>query len=279
MSKEKSPWILNQILPKETPICRYMGFDVFLQILSGKFFVPRKMRFLDARESGKISMKYRFAFGSANENDKEQIDTLDEDRQCQINQYIENLIQSKYLLTSCWTIDNGEDYLMWKSYTTDIGVCVRTTINDLLESIDYEKESYVPICSPMIYGNVSIQKEFLESVFTKDKYYISEKEIRIYFVPKSNLNNVDLNMITNSDVEEILFNASCLEEELYKSDTYSCTLHKFFDIHPSFIKSIIFSPRIKSGTFSCFRYLLRNQYPNIFTSDYMITESKINIKS
>ncbi len=278
MSKEKSPWILNQILPKETPICRYMGFDVFLQILSGKFFVPRKMRFLDARESGKISMKYRFAFGSANENDKEQIDTLDEDRQCQINQYIENLIQSKYLLTSCWTIDNGEDYLMWKSYTTDIGVCVRTTIKDLLESIDYDKESYVPICSPIIYGNVSIQKEFLESIFTKDKYYISEKEVRIYFAPKSELNNADLKNITYQEAERILYNASNKEKELCTNESNTDAPHKIFDIRPTFIKSIILSPMIKPNTISCFKTILKEQFPNIFPNDNMIKQSKLNIK-
>ena len=53
--------------------------------------------------------------------------------------------------------------------------------------------------------------------------------------------------------------------------------YKYFDVQANFIKSIILSPRIKSGTISYFRKLLRKQYKNIFTSDGMIKKSQIEI--
>ena len=68
---EKSPFIINQMITTKTKICRYMGFDNFLQMLYGKFFVPRKNKFLDARECGRISMKNRFAFDIVSTNGKE----------------------------------------------------------------------------------------------------------------------------------------------------------------------------------------------------------------
>jgi len=276
MKKGKSLWIHPVDLSADTRICRYMGFDAFLQLLEGSLFVPRKNLFLDARESGKILNQWRFACSFFEENGEETFRKVNEE-QSEIDKYIENLRKSKYLLTSCWTVDNGEDYLMWMSYAPTIGVCVRTTIGDLLNSIEYDKYDYIPICSPMLYGNVSKRKSFLESVFTKDKYYKSEREMRIYFVPKSEINNFNLDSITNSDIESILINSLVKEKEMCELKTRQSVPYKYFDVQANFIKSIILSPRIKSGTISYFRKLLRKQYKNIFTSDGMIKKSQIEI--
>lgn len=277
MNKGKSLWIQSVDLSAETRICRYMGFDVFLQILEGRLFVPRKKLFLDARESGKISNQWRFACSLFDKNNEKTSDKVVEE-QSKIDEHVDNLKKSRYLLTSCWTFDNGEDYMMWMSYAPTIGVCVQTTIGDLLNSIEYDKYDYIPICSPMLYGNVSIRKNSLESFFTKDKFYKSEREMRIYFVPKSEINKFNLDRVTNSDIESILLNASVSEKRMCESKTSQSVLHKYFDIQANFIKSIILSPQIKSGTISCFRKLLREQYNNIFTSDNMIKTSQIEIR-
>ena len=55
-------FILNQNIDSDTRICRYMGFDVFLQLLNGKLFVPRRELFMDVRESGKKSIKSAYSF-------------------------------------------------------------------------------------------------------------------------------------------------------------------------------------------------------------------------
>ena len=187
-------------------------------------------------------------------------------------------------MTSCWSIDKGEDYLMWESYTDDIGVCVCTTIGDLMDAIDYDKEGYVPICSPMVYGNISERSEFIESVFTKDKFYISENEIRLYFVPKSEFKNIDFKNLTTADIERILLEESLKEAEKEAQKeaqnekigaTYASNI--FFDINPKFIKSVILSPKIKPSTIPSFRKILHSQFNTIFTSDIMIKQSEIQI--
>lgn len=274
--KQKSSCILNQSIRLSTRISRYMSFDVFLQLLEGKLFVPRKMIFLDSRECGLISMKNQFSLNVVSENGKESMKYITS-KQKKIDKYIENLKQSQYLLTSCWTLDDGDNYLMWESYASDIGVCVCTTIGDLINAIEFEKDGYLPICSQMAYGNVSIPMDFLESVFTKDKYYYSENEVRLYFIPKSVSDNYDLKMITRSEIQEILFKASEIEKIVTNNTTNTNATFKFFDIRPEFIHSVILSPKIKSSSICCFKRILKDQYPIVFDNDNMIRQSNIQI--
>lgn len=165
---------------------------------------------------------------------------------------------------------------MWKSYTNTIGVCVCTTIIDLLNSIDYDKDDYIPICSPMVYDNDWSSKDYADSLFRKDKYYISENEIRIYFVLKSEILDIDLKQISNPQIGNILLKASHKEKEMFDNSKQSVK-YKLFDINPIFIKSVILSPEIKSNTISCFKNMLMNQFPNIFKYKNMIKPSDILI--
>jgi len=112
---KKSAYIFNNVISPDTAICRYMDFDAFLHLLNGYLYVPRKQNFLDIRESGKVPLKYQFLptiSGCVDDRIKEKRREKQEER----SQYTRNLMASRFLLTSCWAVDNGENYLMWKSY-------------------------------------------------------------------------------------------------------------------------------------------------------------------
>lgn len=229
-SAKKTTYLFNHIINPDTKICRYIDFDLFLQILDGKFYVPRKLTFMDLRESGKIPMRIRFAFNGVGENSVRTKEIL-ENCQEETDQYIMNLRQSRLLLTSCWTIDNGEDYLMWKSYTNRVGVCIHTTIDKLMEAIDFDKDHYIPICSPMFYDIPNTNETFLESIMKKDTYYQSESEIRFYFVPKGNITNEELVKMNNTAVEKLLKETSKNEEYIYNNNPDSYNIIKDFNIN------------------------------------------------
>ena len=272
-NKEKR-FILNQTLDNGTRICRYMSFDVFLQLLYGILFVPRRQLFMDVRESGKRNIKSRFMLRSINDNNHG-IQKIQEELNA-YDQFSKKLRQSRFLLTSCWTIDNGEDFLMWKSYASQIGVCVKTTIGQLLFNIDYVKNNLLPICSTMSYMGIYQKAGLLESVFAKDKYYQSENEFRIYFVPRDNVTAEEMKSIDAKTVEKILKKASEKEEEKFKDPKYPMSI--FLDVDPLFINSIILSPFIKSSTIDCFRDLLRKRFSELFPNDNYIRKSEIIVK-
>ena len=272
-NKEKR-FVLNQSLDNDTRICRYMSFDVFLQLLYGKLFVPRRQLFMDVRESGRRPIRSRFLLKSISETNHD-IQKIQKELKT-YEQYSKNLRQSRFLLTSCWTIDNGEDFLMWKSYASQIGVCVKTSIGQLLTNIKYEKYDLLPICSTMSYLSIYQKAGFLESVFAKDKNYQSENEFRIYFVPRGNVLDEEMKSIDTETVERIILRSSEKEEEQSKDPKYPMNI--FLDVDPQLISSIVLSPFIKTSTIDCFRNLLRNQFGEIFPNDKYIKESEIIIK-
>lgn len=271
-NKEKL-FILNQNIDRDTRICRYMGFDVFLQLLYGKLFVPRRELFMDFRESGRRSIKSRFLWSISETNDDNQ--KIREELKV-YDQYSKNLRQSRFLLTSCWTIDDGEDFLMWKSYASQIGVCVKTTIGQLLSNINYEKYDLMPICSTMSYLSIYQKAGFLESVFAKDKYYQSENEFRLYFVPRSNVTDEEMKSIDTETVERILSRSSEKEEEQSKDPKYPMSI--FLEVDPQFISSIVLSPFIKSSTIDCFQDIIYKQFSHVMQKNVSIVKSRITEK-
>ena len=272
-NKEKR-FVLNQSLDNDTRICRYMSFDVFLQLLYGKLFVPRRQLFMDVRESGRRPIGSQFLLKSIGETNHD-IQKIQEELKT-YDQYSKNLSQSRFLLTACWTIDNGEDFLMWKSYASQIGVCVKTSIGQLLTNINYEKYDLLPICSTMSYLSIYQKAGFLESVFAKDKNYQSENEFRIYFVPRGNVLDEEMKSIDTETVERIILRSSEKEEEQSKDPKYPMNI--FLDVDPQLISSIVLSPFIKTSTIDCFRDLLRKRFSELFPNDNYIRQSEIIIK-
>lgn len=277
---KKTPYLFNHIINPNTTICRYMDLDKFLPLLEGHFYVPRKLNFPDSGESGKIPPKFWFGFSCVNEKWERQSEMVSK-RQERRNRYIKSLLESRLLLTSCWIIDNGEDYLMWNSYARKLGVCLRTTIADLMYSLDYDKENYLPICSPIFYEKINYNEDLLESIFKKEPYYQSENEVRFYFVPKDNIPSCAIEDFNNVDVEKILKETAKNEEKKYKESQKSHSkydLYKIFEIKPEFINSIILSPLILKGSEKIIKDILLGQYGSVFKNKSMIESSKISLE-
>ena len=272
VESERHMYLINQVLMPDTKICRYIDFDVFLQILHGKFYIPRKQTFIDSRENGKIPNKCIFGFRIANRYEEDcKTDIVQDERSI----YINNLMKSRLLLTSCWKIDDGEDYLMWKSYTTKMGVCVQTTIDKLMEAIDYDSMNMLPICSPMFYAPLNYHEGFMESMFKKESFYHSENEVRFYFVPKGKWSTEDIKKMDNKAVEQILLETSEKEEDLYQKNKESYKQSILLDVKPQFISSVVLSPFILNSSCQLIQNILFEQYKDIFISRNNIKESKI----
>lgn len=167
-----------------------MDFDYFLSIVeSNQYFVTFKKHFLDNKEKKLLHNK---RFGThifpihlsgkeLNEDEKKHDSEM-------INKMFELFEESTLLLASCWTLTKEENYLMWKSYTTKIGIRIETTIDNFvcaLETTDYDI-----VCGNICYEGFHYPSIVENSWFVKDSHYASENEFRFYFRPKDGITNM-----------------------------------------------------------------------------------------
>lgn len=164
----------------DRPICQYMRLDYLLQLLeTGKYFLRRRRNFID---SGERHIKYKFDLG---------ITAIDEgiplpSRESKRTR--ENVISYTDIVncpTSCWTKADHESFLMWKSYASEIGVCVKTTVYKVISSllIDLGKK---PNENRLLCGTMNYYKEKNliaeeRQLFGKNLVYADEDEFRFYF--------------------------------------------------------------------------------------------------
>lgn len=269
-------YFMSNALTNDIPICRYMNFDAFLNILEGKYWVQRREFFKDAKEKGEIPLAKRMVLRYVGENapspNTQLIKAESEEKELKY----QLLKRSKHLLTSCWALDNGEDYLMWKSYTDKCGVCIRTTIGELLEAIKFKDDGYVIICSPMFYEGVQIKDSITSMIMSKERFYSSENEIRFYFLKNNHFLHEDLENLDNARFEALL-------EETIEDEAHTCETEKgnkkgeIFPVNPNFINSVILSPFILPSSVENMKKLLQKNYPELLGKKNMIKESEIKI--
>lgn len=152
----------------EKNIMRYTTFRSLDDIAQNKFFVRERKTFDDLRERGirqKSIHSDRLWF--VGEPIPEQILQLD------------NKIDYSYqLFTSCWTMHEHENALMWKAFRAD--VLLHSTVKLLLDAID-TKDVKLIVCN-----KVSYEKEHFKGVrlsneiFEKVPAYKDERELRFY---------------------------------------------------------------------------------------------------
>ena len=263
--------IINNEIDVNCSICRYMDFDVFLSLLSGDFYVPRRLCFMDIRESGIVSKYQRFAFASYNGKSE-----LALENQKRLEGILQNYKSSKLLFTSCWSGDIDENFLMWKSYTSRVGICVRTTIQNFLDAIEDSYNKYLVICSPMAYQNTNNSNILVKNIFCKEKYYSSEKEIRFYFIPIgeeiTNSMNLDINQINRALSDYINEEEQRLREPNYKN-------YHIYKVNPKrLIKSVVLSPFLRTNSVINIKKILLERFNDIFTNENMVVASKLCIK-
>lgn len=90
--------------------------------------------------------------------------------------------ESGTMLTACWTGHRGENALMWRNFTNKMGICIKSSIHNFIASID--TDDYDICCGRMSYSGIHTDTEILDCLFTKDKAFADEDEIRFYFTPR-----------------------------------------------------------------------------------------------
>lgn len=164
-------------------IYQYMDLDYLFSLLESKrYFVNRKCHFEDKCESV-LPPKSLFGYNTFGvQLNQDEIQKKNQELSDKLNRYRE----SAYWLTSCWTKDNTESLLMWKNYTTKIGVRIKSKIEDVIASID--TDNYTIVCGHISYDGYT-SKLFEECLFSKERYYKDEYEVRFYFIPKDESKN------------------------------------------------------------------------------------------
>ena len=159
-------------------ICQYMRLDYLIQLLEKKqYYVKRRRTFKDAYESYENN-KLAFAPWPVGNNCTPQPKELQE----RLIPYTDIM----HCPTACWSKHERESYLMWKSYATEIGACVRTTVHNFIASLQIdlniiENENKV-LCGSMKYDYFRPSTIEGDQLFDKDIVYADENEFRFYFL-------------------------------------------------------------------------------------------------
>ena len=191
-------------LGENLTICQYMDLDYLLCLLGTRsYHVKSKGLFLDIRESS-LPLKSIFRLQPVEHGSYK--GSYSASLEESLRKYREYK-KSKTFLTACWTEREGESILMWKNFTTKMGVCIKSTIHNFIAS--FENDDYEIYCGRMSYNGYNAEQDIMQSLFSKEKAYCDEKEIRFYFMRKD---DTDLSKRVN-----IAVNPSVLINEIILS--------------------------------------------------------------
>ena len=181
------------------PIFRYMQFGYLLEMLgTSKLYVPNRINFRDQTEKGRMeNLRNRFLFTIVPKTNKERkennmfMDLKEKQREFAYN-----------ICISCWTYDAyskhskmlDENYLMWKTYTSNgVGCRIETTIHNLISSIN-NVENIDILISKVSYVTEHINDGNVQHyIFEKPVYYRDEKEVRLCILKKDPYINLTIN--------------------------------------------------------------------------------------
>ena len=213
-------------------IYQYMDLDYLLSLFESKlYFVNRKCHFEDRGESV-LPPKSLFGFNAYGSLLDEEI-TQKKIREIKLDSYR----KSVYWLTSCWTKDNAESLLMWKNYTTKMGVRIKSNINNFVASIN--TDDFKIVCGHIAYDGYTL-KPFEECIFSKAKYYKDEREVRFYFIPNDDRNysheGVDIPIDPQTLIEGIVLSPYIKRSAAQKIAELIRTEYGINNIHPSKIE-------------------------------------------
>ena len=160
----------------EREIRQYMDLDYLIRLLVKKeYYVQQKQEFKDANES-RIPFKWQIGLSDYESDYKKG----------------ENYREMSIMPTSCWTCARQESYLMWKSYTNKMGVCIVSTIQSVVDSFrnndTFMIDDYNIWTARMDYKSYYYSSQPEDYLHVKSVAYSDEDEIRFYFDKKGNNN-------------------------------------------------------------------------------------------
>ena len=182
MSNLQTTVIPEKQLADETTIFKYMDFVSFYALLINKtLFFKRLDKFSDLNEgtlSDEVIEQIRL-----NRSNFEY--TLSEEAERYAVKYAEKVISEKpFTLCNSWTIDDVDNYAMWKIYLKGYseGVAIKTTVGRLKSALNYQSNK------SLHFGKVNYQPSKLKPInifevaTTKATAYAYEKEFRAFLV-------------------------------------------------------------------------------------------------
>lgn len=163
--------------PADRVICQYMRLDYLLQLLETRKLYAKRRRENDDANEGYYNKYLEFGFSIADKNSVS-------NTECQKpNLTYKNIVDCPI---SCWTKTERESYLMWKSYAEETGVRIKSSIHNLIASLqlDLGKDGADKLyCGSMNYcENLLPSNDEEKRMFSKDEVYKDEDEIRFYFI-------------------------------------------------------------------------------------------------
>lgn len=211
----------------DKPICHYMRFDHFLQLMeTGKLFVTKRRCFEGDSNERYYDKRFEFAFSIANSNTPTK------------NKFTNRMMTFREIVecpVSCWNKSVEESYTMWKAYATEVGVCIRTTVKRFVESIIVEDSPIDSfdrlICGSMNYVEHPNSDNELGQLFNKYYGYSDENEFRFYLDLKNGVEHFDDHILVPIDtrylIEEILVSPFICKEA---SDKIARMIHCSYGI-------------------------------------------------
>jgi len=233
-------FLLMDGVDTEQTIYQYMDLDYLLRLLDTRtYFVKPKQSFHDLHESC-LPLKSIFKpHLVGREYDKSVVADTNESL-VRLRQFRE----SGTMLTACWTEHLGENALMWRNFTSKIGICIKSSIHNFMASL--VTDDYDVCCGRMSYPGIHSKTELDECLFIKDKAFIDEKEIRFYFTPKGNHNTtndkgVSIPILPQILIDEIILSPyintqACKVLTDFINDKYNVDKQNRFKVRTSEIK-------------------------------------------
>lgn len=162
--------------PTDRVICQYMRLDYLLQLLETRQLYAKRRRENDDTNEGYYNKLLEFRVSVASNGGTSHT----ENQQCNLS--YKDIVNCPI---SCWTKTERESYLMWKSYAGETGVRIKSSIHNLIASLQLNlgKDSKDKVyCGSMNYckdllPSTDEEKQF----FGKDEVYADEDEFRFYF--------------------------------------------------------------------------------------------------
>ncbi len=173
----------------DDPICQYMKWDYFKALLdNNRYSVKRKKEFDDEQERH-LPFIETLPFNLA-------VKERDEEQWEKYKKLVEEYEECGNLPTACWSYDILEKEWKWKQYASKDGVCIFSSIRKLMNSLSSSK--YEIQCGKINYAKYRPYKELEKQLFTKDRMYRDDCELRLYFT----LNNPTTDIDTFNPSEE-----------------------------------------------------------------------------
>lgn len=161
-------------------ICQYLPLDkLIIQLQRREYFIRQMKRFSDIGES-KLPITLAFYPTEFGKNSSKNLSFVEHQLK-KVDNYKD--LSNSYV--SCWTTENKENYLMWKSYGGIYGACIVSSITNFIASFNPESFSEYEVYGTQVeYRSLNYTDVAEDALFIKSNFYKSESEFRFLFLPK-----------------------------------------------------------------------------------------------